>query len=109
MNTFIKENKILLLYLLPTVFLCLYFLISSYAAPLHDFSNSYFSARLLHDDVAPETVIFDIHAFNTYIWELGYTDLLVDFYVNSPFTLTAFSVIGAVITKAPFSTDGSKV
>ncbi|GGG27321.1 hypothetical protein GCM10011344_30160 [Dokdonia pacifica] len=90
MNTFIKENKILLLYLLPTVFLCLYFLISSYAAPLHDFSNSYFSARLLHDDIAPETVIFDIHAFNTYIWELGYTDVLVDFYVNSPFTLAAF-------------------
>ena len=90
MNTFIKENKILLLYLLPTIFLCLYFLISSYAAPLHDFSNSYFSARLLHDDIVPETVIFDIHAFNTYIWELGYTDVFVDFYVNSPFTLTAF-------------------
>ena len=58
--------------------------------PLHDFSNSYFSARLLHDGIPPETVIFDIHAFNTYIWELGYTDELVDFYVNSPFTLAAF-------------------
>lgn len=58
--------------------------------PLHDFSNSYFSARLLHDGIPPETIIFDIHAFNSYIWELGYTDELVDFYVNSPFTLAAF-------------------
>lgn len=58
--------------------------------PLHDFSNSYFPARLLHDGVAPETVIFDIHSFNSYIWELGYTEELVDFYVNSPFTVAAF-------------------
>ncbi|WP_411767162.1 glycosyltransferase family 87 protein [Winogradskyella sp. A3E31] len=90
MNTFTKGNKTLLIYLLPTVVLCLYFLVVSFSAPLHDFSNSYFSARLLHDGIAPETVIFDIHAFNTYIWELGYTDELVDFYVNSPFTLAAF-------------------
>jgi hypothetical protein len=90
MYTIIKNNKTLLSYLLPTVVLCLYFLITSYSMPLHDFSNSYFSARLLHDGIAPETVIFDIYAFNTYIWELGYTDELVDFYVNSPFTLAAF-------------------
>ncbi len=90
MNSIIKDNKTLLLYLLPTVALCLYFLGVSYSSPLHDFSNSYFSARLLHEGIPPETVIFDIYAFNTYIWELGYTDVLVDFYVNSPFTLAAF-------------------
>ncbi len=90
MKTIIKNNKTLLIYLVPTIVLCLYFLISSYSLPLHDFSNSYFSARLLHDGIPPETVIFDIHAFNSYIWELGYTDELVDFYVNSPFTLAAF-------------------
>ena len=86
----IKDHKIPLLYVMPTALLCLYFLIQSYGAPLHDFSNSYFSARLLHDGIPPETVIFDIHAFNSYIWELGYTEVLVDFYVNSPFTLAAF-------------------
>lgn len=90
MNTEIKNTKIILIYLLPTAALCLYFLFSSYLMPLHDFSNSYFSARLLHDGIPPETVIFDIHAFNNYIWELGYTDVFVDFYVNSPFTLSAF-------------------
>ncbi len=90
MNTFFKNHKTLLLYLLPTVVLCLYFLVASYSSPLHDFSNSYFSAKLLHEGIPPETVIFDIHAFNSYIWELGYTDVLVDFYVNSPFTLSAF-------------------
>ncbi|WP_299680820.1 glycosyltransferase family 87 protein [uncultured Dokdonia sp.] len=90
MNLFTKDNKTLLVYLLPTVIVCLYFLIVSYDAPLHDFSNSYFSARLIHDGIVPETVIFDIHAFNAYIWGLGYTDVLVDFYVNSPFTLAAF-------------------
>lgn len=90
MNTFFKENNTLFAYLLPTALLCLYVLISSYSSPLHDFSNSYFSAKLLHDSVPPETVIFDIYDFNTYIWNLGYTDVLVDFYVNSPFTLSAF-------------------
>ncbi len=90
MNIEINNTKIVIIYLLPTVAICLYFLFSSYSMPLHDFSNSYFSARLLHDGIAPETVIFDIHAFNHYIWGLGYTDVLVDFYVNSPFTLAAF-------------------
>lgn len=90
MNAYIKENKTFLRYLLPTAVLCFYFLIISYDAPLHDFSNSYFSARLVHEGIPPETVIFDIYAFNSYIWELGYTDVLVDFYVNSPFTLAAF-------------------
>ena len=44
----------------------------------------------IHDGIPPETVIFDIYKFNEYIWELGYTDELVDFYVNSPFTLAIF-------------------
>ncbi|WP_298311593.1 glycosyltransferase family 87 protein [uncultured Aquimarina sp.] len=65
-------------------------MIISYSAPLHDFSNSYFSARLLHEGITPENVIYDIYAFNNYIWDLGYSDELVDFYVNSPFTLVAF-------------------
>ncbi len=90
MYTILRNNKTLLIYLIPTAVLCIYFLMTSYVMPLHDFSNSYFSARLLHDGISPETVIFDIHAFNTYIWELGYSDELVDFYVNSPFTLATF-------------------
>ncbi len=90
MQNYIKANRTLLLYLLPTLILCLYVLVVSYTAPLHDFSNSYFSARLLHEGIAPETVIFDIHAFNTYIWDLGYKNVFVDFYVNSPFTLAVF-------------------
>ena len=90
MNSLSKDHKTLLLYLLPTAFLCFYFLVNFYTSPLHDFSNSYFSARLVHEGIPPETVIFDIYAFNEYIWGLGYTDVLVDFYVNSPFTLAAF-------------------
>lgn len=90
MKTIFKEHKMLLLYVLPTMCLCLYFLMSSFSHSLHDFSNSYFSARLVHEQIPPETVIFDIYKFNSYIWDLGYTNELVDYYVNSPFTLAAF-------------------
>ncbi len=93
--------------MLPALLLCLYFLNQSFSQPLHDFSNSYFSARLLHDGIAPETVIFDIYMFNEYIWGLGYTNELVDFYVNSPFTLAVFYpfayINDAYIAKAIFN------
>lgn len=107
MMTFLKNNKRHILYVLPTLLLCLYFLKSSYSQPLHDFSNSYFSARLLHEGVAAETVIFDIYKFNSYIWELGYKGELVDFYVNSPFTLAVFYPLAyiknAYLAKAIFN------
>ena len=34
--------------------------------------------------------LFDIYEFNYYIWNLGYPDVLVDFYLNSPFTISLF-------------------
>ncbi len=93
--------------MLPALLLCLYFLYLSFSHPLHDFSNSYFSARLLHDGIAPETVIFDVYKFNEYIWGLGYTNELVDFYVNSPFTLAVFYPLAyindAYMAKAVFN------
>jgi len=78
-----------LLYLGPTILVLVFYFIQSLDYNLHDFSNSYFSARMLHDGI-PHTQLFDIYEFNNYIWNLGYTDVLVDFYLNSPFTLAAF-------------------
>lgn len=77
-------------YLLPTLLLCLYLLKDSYTHNLHDFSNSYFPARIVHEGGAAEEIIFDIETFNNYVRDSGYPDERVDFYLNSPFTLTLF-------------------
>jgi len=73
---------------------------------LHDFSNSYFSARMIREGV-PSSRLFDIYEFNSYIWNLGYADVLVDFYLNSPFTITAFYPLSFVenpyVAKAIFN------
>jgi hypothetical protein len=44
---------------------------------------------MIQEGISP-TQLFDIYAFNSYIWKLGYTDVLVDFYINSPFTISLF-------------------
>lgn len=85
-----KKKSQIILHLLPMAVLCLYFLYGSFSHNLHDFSNSYFAARLVTQGIPPETVIFDIYEFNNFIWNLGYKDVLVDFYLNSPFTITVF-------------------
>ncbi len=90
MKPFVQNNLRLLIYLVPTLLLCLYFLKVSHLAPLHDFSNSYFPAKMLQEGINPETVIFDIYEFNNYVWEQGHKEELVDYYVNSPFTLALF-------------------
>tara|TARA_B110000046_G_C13012761_1_gene407411 strand:- start:1629 stop:3224 length:1596 start_codon:yes stop_codon:yes gene_type:complete len=84
---FFKQNSAL--YFIPFVAILVYCLISSINFNLHDFSNSYFSARLISDNLNSDK-LFDIYEFNNYIWNLGYDDVLVDFYLNSPFTITVF-------------------
>jgi hypothetical protein len=82
---FFKQNSAL--YFIPFVAILVYCLISSINFNLHDFSNSYFSARLISDNLNSDK-LFDIYEFNNYIWNLGYDDVLVDFYLNSPFIYT---------------------
>lgn len=88
-SEFLRNRKIVG-YLLPTLLVCVFYLNKSRSHSLHDFGNSYFSAKLVHDGIAPEEVLFDIYAFNNYVWEQGYPNEILDFYVNSPFTLAAF-------------------
>jgi len=90
------NNKILqninwktLLYFCPLLIVLSYSFYQSLAFNLHDFSNSYFSARMIREGVSPSH-LFDIYEFNSYIWNLGYPDVLVDFYLNSPFTISFF-------------------
>jgi len=45
---------------------------------------------MIYEGLPPEDILFDIYTFNEYTWNHGYTDALVDFYLNSPFTATAF-------------------
>ena len=84
-----KFNKFPPLYLGPLFFVLFYFLFQSLTYNIHDFSNSYFSAKLIRESLS-SNLLFDIYEFNTYIWNLGYTNELVDFYINSPFTITFF-------------------
>jgi len=74
---------------------------------LHDFGNSYFPALMVHQGITPESIIFDIYDFNQYVWNLGYSDVLLDFYYNSPFNTTAFYVLAyiedAYLAKAIFN------
>ena len=74
------NNKILqninwktLLYFCPILIVLFYFFYQSLFFNLHDFSNSYFSARMIQEGISP-TQLFDIYAFNSYIWKLGYLD-----------------------------------
>lgn len=90
MKVFFKQNKNELIYLIPLGLTLVYLFWKSLSFPLHDFSNSYFPAHLAINNSQPEQILFDIYNFNQYIWELGYEDVLADFYLNSPFNSTFF-------------------
>lgn len=74
---------------------------------IHDFGNSYFPAFMIHQGIAPESIIFDIYDFNQYVWNLGHKDVLLDFYYNSPFNTTAFYLLAYIkdahLAKAVFN------
>lgn len=93
MATVLQKKTKKILFLAPLVLLCLYAFIESLSYGLHDFLNSYFPALLALEGIPPESVIFDIHDFNQYAWDLGYDKALLDYYLNSPFTPTAFYLL----------------
>jgi len=90
MKDFLKQNKETLMCFMPLVLLMVYFFWKSLSFPLHDFSNSYFPAHIANYGTEPEQTLFDIYAYNKYIWAQGYEDVLADFYLNSPFNSTFF-------------------
>jgi len=102
-NLFIKYK----VYLIPLALLLCYFLWKSISFYLHDFSNSYFPAHIVANSNTPEIILFDIHTYNNYIWDLGYEQVLADFYLNSPFNAVAFYpfifIQDAYIAKAIFN------
>lgn len=103
-------NWKLLLYLTPLIIIITYYFLQSLTFNLHDFSNSYFSARMIKDGISYNS-LYNIYEFNNYIWSLGYEDVLVDFYLNSPFTITAFYPLSyiedAYLAKAIFNVFSS--
>lgn len=86
----INENWRIPFFLLPLALFCIFILYKSKDHSLHDFSNSYFPAHLAVSNTPPEDTVFDIYKFNKYAWDNGYSEVLIDFYLNSPFTSTAF-------------------
>lgn len=88
--SFLNKDGKLAFYLLPLVIISSFFIWKSTEYPLHDYSNSYFPARLVTEGLAPEDKVLDIYEFNQYAWNKGYTEVLMDFYLNSPFTSTFF-------------------
>lgn len=74
----------------PLVLLVIYFLCISYHFQLHDFANYYFASKA-GLEFQDSSFLYSIYSFNSYVWSLGYPEVLVDFYINSPFTITAFS------------------
>ena len=90
MKKVFEKQKVTLVYFLP-LFLFLSFLFwKSLSFPLHDFANSYFPAHIVANSDVPETILFDIYQYNNYIWDLGYDEVLADFYLNSPFNTVVF-------------------
>jgi hypothetical protein len=63
-------------------------LYKSIAFNLHDFGNSYFPALMLQDGLQPEKIVFDIYDFNQFAWQKNYKNVLLDYYLNSPFCTT---------------------
>ncbi|QRM89034.1 DUF2029 domain-containing protein [Lacinutrix sp. WUR7] len=93
--------------LLPILLFLGYFFYKSLSFPLHDFANSYFPAYIVANASHPDTILFDIYAYNNYIWNVGYPEVLADFYINSPFNVIAFYpfvfIENAYIAKAVFN------
>ena len=102
-----KKRILKSLYFLPVALFCVYIFIGALSYKLHDFGNSYFPSLLKKERIAPESIIFDIYEFNSYVWKAGYEDLILDFYYNSPFTITAFYPLtfieDAYVAKAIFN------
>ena len=92
---------------IPLTLICGVFFVKSISFPLHDYSNSYFPATLLIDNIQPEKVVYDIYDFNKYAWNKGYPEVFIDFYLNSPFTATFFYTFAliedAYLSKAIFN------
>ena len=90
MKNLLLKYSILSKCFLPLLLFLGYFFLSSLEFPLHDFSNSYFPAHILANTNESDVILFDIYKYNNYIWNLGYDDVLADFYLNSPFNTIAF-------------------
>ncbi|MDH7913361.1 glycosyltransferase family 87 protein [Winogradskyella sp. SYSU M77433] len=107
MRNFLNLNRQTLIYFTPLGLVLIYFFLKSLSFPLHDFANSYFPADITSNSEEPELILFDIYNYNEYIWDLGYKEVLGDFYLNSPFNAVAFYpltyVQNAYIAKAIFN------
>ena len=107
MKMLFKNHNYWLVYLIPLALLLCYFLCNSISFPLHDFSNNYFPAYIVANSNTPEIILFDIYMYNNFIWDLGYEEVLADFYLNSPFNAVAFYpfmfIQDAYIAKAVFN------
>ncbi|WP_299098580.1 glycosyltransferase family 87 protein [uncultured Winogradskyella sp.] len=90
MKNVIDKHKGTLVYFLPLFLLLIFLFWRSVSFPLHDFANSYFPAHIVANSATPESVLFDIYEYNNYIWNIGYKEVLGDFYLNSPFNTVAF-------------------
>ncbi|WP_242119391.1 glycosyltransferase family 87 protein [Aestuariivivens sediminicola] len=82
-------NSVYFPWSIPLLLVLIYHFVKSLDFPLHDFSNGYFSAYAL-SYLKNIEFIWDIFEFNTYIWDLDYPEVLVDFYINTPFTISFF-------------------
>ncbi len=95
------------LYLWPGALMCFLFLIQSISFPVHDFGNNFFPALMIHKHLQPEDFVYNVFNFNNFVWNSGYTSELLDFYLNSPFTVTftqPFIFFGnAIIAKFVFN------
>lgn len=80
---------------IPLIFCVGYFLVASYNFQLHDFANYYFSATAGIEFQDP-SFIYSIYDFNAYAWLSGYEDVLIDFYINTPFTISAYHPFGLI-------------
>jgi hypothetical protein len=100
-----KQREII--YLIPLTLCCLLFYFQSLSFHIHDYGVSYYPARMVVEGGYPESVVFDIHQFNEYIWAKGHTEEISDYYLNSPFLSTLFYPLALIdnvlLSKAVFN------
>lgn len=84
---------------LPLMLVLGYFLYASVDFPLHDFSNAYFAAILLSDNLF-SPAIYDALHFNQTISDLGYKGLYLAYYPNTPFLAFFFQPL--TIFQSPY-------
>lgn|GEM_PF-3319966 len=74
-----------------------FFILKTRTGPLSDFGNSYYPALAVRSHHGAQlNFLYDVEGYNKYVNTIGDKNLLLDFYLNTPFTCTFFLPFAAL-------------